>query len=115
MSYINWEVEDFCVQAYHNGDFCSVKKKDLLGHWSILFFYPADFTFVCPTELSDLQDYYEEFKAAGCEIYSVSCDTHFVLMADTTSSCSVRLLIISSALPRISFNSALASSSIFSS
>ena len=78
MSYINWEVEDFCVQAYHNGDFCSVKKKDLLGHWSILFFYPADFTFVCPTELSDLQDYYEEFKAAGCEIYSVFCDTHFV-------------------------------------
>ena len=42
------------------------------------FFYPADFTFVCPTELEDLANKYEEFKKIGCEIYSVSCDTHFV-------------------------------------
>ena len=78
MSYINWEVEDFCVQAYHNGDFCSVKKKDLLGHWSILFFYPADFTFICPTELEDLAEKYKQFREIGCEIYAVSTDTHFV-------------------------------------
>lgn len=78
MSFINREIEDFKVQAYYKKDFCSISKADLLGHWSVLFFYPADFTFVCPTELSDLQDHYEEFKEAGCEIYSVSCDTHFV-------------------------------------
>ena len=50
----------------------------MLGHWSVFFFYPADFTFVCPTELEDLAAKYDEFKAIGCEIYSVSCDTHFV-------------------------------------
>lgn len=43
-----------------------------------VFFYPADFTFVCPTELEDLADKYPEFQAAGCEVYSVSCDTHYV-------------------------------------
>ena len=47
-------------------------------HHDGLFFYPADFTFVCPTELGDLSDFYEDFKEAGCEIYSVSEDTHFV-------------------------------------
>ena len=51
--------------------------KDLLGHWSIVFFYPADFTFVCPTELEDMADLYEEYKKLGVEIYSVSTDTHF--------------------------------------
>ena len=55
-----------------------VTREDTLGHWSVFFFYPADFTFVCPTELGDLADFYEEFKEAGCEIYSVSEDTHFV-------------------------------------
>ena len=55
-----------------------VKKEDLLGKWSLLFFYPADFTFVCPTELEDLQNHYEQFREYGCEIYAVSCDTHFV-------------------------------------
>ena len=53
-------------------------KADILGKWSVFFFYPADFTFVCPTELEDLQNRYDDFKNAGCEIYSVSCDTHFV-------------------------------------
>ncbi|MCD8294304.1 MAG: redoxin domain-containing protein, partial [Clostridia bacterium] len=46
--------------------------------WAVFFFYPADFTFVCPTELEDLQNKYEDFKKAGCEIYSVSTDTHYV-------------------------------------
>lgn len=53
-------------------------KADILGKWSVFFFYPADFTFVCPTEIEDLQNRYDDFKNAGCEIYSVSCDTHFV-------------------------------------
>ena len=78
MSLINKEVADFCVQAYQHDDFHEVKKADILGKWSVFFFYPADFTFVCPTELKDLAEKYEEFKKIGCEIYSVSCDSHFV-------------------------------------
>ena len=78
MSLINKEISEFCVQAYHNKAFKEVKKEDVLGRWSIFFFYPADFTFVCPTELEDLADKYPEFQATGCEVYSVSCDTHYV-------------------------------------
>ena len=78
MSMINKEVADFSVQAYVNNEFKTVSKKDILGKWSVFFFYPADFTFVCPTELEDLANKYEDFKKAGCEIYSVSTDTHFV-------------------------------------
>lgn len=78
MSLIGKEISDFQVQSYHNGEFKTITKKDLLGKWSIFFFYPADFTFVCPTELEDLAEKYEEFKKAGCEVFSVSCDTHFV-------------------------------------
>lgn len=72
------EVSDFKVQAFHNDKFRVVTKDDILGKWSVFFFYPADFTFVCPTELEDLQEKYEEFKKINCEIYSVSTDTHFV-------------------------------------
>ena len=78
MSMINKEVKDFKVQSFQNGEFKTVSKKDILGKWSVFFFYPADFTFVCPTELEDLANKYREFKEAGCEIYAVSCDTHFV-------------------------------------
>ena len=78
MSLIGKEVSDFTAQIFVNNDFREVSKKDLKGKWSIFFFYPADFTFVCPTELEDLQNNYEAFKKLGCEIYSVSCDTHFV-------------------------------------
>ncbi len=78
MSMINKEVADFSVQAYQNGEFRTVTKADILGKWSVFFFYPADFTFVCPTELEDLNDKYDDFKAAGCEIYSVSTDSHYV-------------------------------------
>lgn len=78
MSLINKEVSDFTAKAFHNNGFITVTKEDLLGKWSVFFFYPADFTFVCPTELADLESFYEEFKKIGCEIYSVSCDTEFV-------------------------------------
>lgn len=78
MSMIQKEVNDFKVQAYHNNEFKTVTKQDVLGKWSVFFFYPADFTFICPTELEDLANSYEQFKEIGCEIYSVSCDTHFV-------------------------------------
>ena len=78
MSLINKEVADFKVQAYVGDSFKEVKKADILGKWSVFFFYPADFTFICPTELEDLQNKYAEFKKINCEIYSVSCDTHFI-------------------------------------
>ena len=78
MSLINKEVSDFSVQAFQNNEFKTVTKADLQGKWSVFFFYPADFTFICPTELEDLANKYEEFQKIGCEIYSVSCDTHFV-------------------------------------
>lgn len=78
MSLINKKIEDFAVQAYHQGEFKEITNKDLEGKWSVFFFYPADFTFVCPTELGDLADVYESFKETGTEIYSVSTDTHFV-------------------------------------
>ena len=72
MSLIGKKIEDFKVQAYHNGNFVEVKREDLEGKWSIFFFYPADFTFVCPTELGDLADHYDKFKEVGAEFYSVS-------------------------------------------
>lgn len=78
MSLIGKEVSDFTVKAFHNGEFKDVSKADILGKWSVFVFYPADFTFVCPTELSDLADLYEEFQEIGTEIYSVSTDSHFV-------------------------------------
>ncbi len=77
MSLINTEVKPFKATAYLNGEFIDVTEADLQGQWSIFFFYPADFTFVCPTELGDLADNYAEFKKLGVEIYSVSTDTHF--------------------------------------
>ncbi|ADY55793.1 peroxiredoxin [Syntrophobotulus glycolicus DSM 8271] len=78
MSLIGKEINDFKVQAFVEGDFREVTKADLLGKWSVFVFYPADFTFVCPTELGDLADQYEQFQKIGAEVYSVSTDTHFV-------------------------------------
>jgi peroxiredoxin (alkyl hydroperoxide reductase subunit C) len=77
MSLINTEVKPFTATAYHNGEFITVSEADLQGKWSVFFFYPADFTFVCPTELGDLADNYAEFQRLGVEIYGVSTDTHF--------------------------------------
>lgn len=74
---INTKVTDFKVQAYHNNSFKTVTSNDLNGKWSVFFFYPADFTFVCPTELGDMADKYAEFQKMGVEVYGVSTDTHF--------------------------------------
>ncbi|MGZ3774970.1 MAG: alkyl hydroperoxide reductase subunit C [Pseudobdellovibrionaceae bacterium] len=74
---INTKVPDFKVQAYHHNEFRTVTQNDLKGKWSIFFFYPADFTFVCPTELGDMADKYAEFQKMGVEVYAVSTDTHF--------------------------------------
>ncbi len=77
MSLINTQVKPFTANAFHNGKFVSVSDADLKGKWSVVVFYPADFTFVCPTELGDLADHYATFKSLGVEVYSVSTDTHF--------------------------------------
>ena len=77
MSLINTIVKPFQAQAYHNGKFVSVSDQNFIGKWSVVFFYPADFTFVCPTELGDLADEYADFQKMGVEIYSVSTDTQF--------------------------------------
>lgn len=78
MSRINQSLPEFTCEAFHNGEFKTISTKDVLGKWSIFLFYPADFTFVCPTELGDMADQYEELKKLGVEVYSVSTDTHFV-------------------------------------
>jgi peroxiredoxin (alkyl hydroperoxide reductase subunit C) len=77
MSLVNTVVAPFSATAFHNGSFVPVTDQDLTGRWSVVFFYPADFTFVCPTELGDLAENYAEFGRLGVEIYSVSTDTHF--------------------------------------
>jgi peroxiredoxin (alkyl hydroperoxide reductase subunit C) len=77
MPLINSQIKPFNAQAYHDGKFVSVSNEDIAGKWAVFFFYPADFTFVCPTELEDLADNYETFQSLGVDIYAVSTDTHF--------------------------------------
>lgn len=77
MSLIGTEVKPFKAAAYHNGKFIDVSEQNFKGKWSIVCFYPADFTFVCPTELEDLQNQYATLQELGVEVYSVSTDTHF--------------------------------------
>ena len=74
---INTEILPFKATAFHNGQFVEITDATLKGKWSVVFFYPADFTFVCPTELGDMADLYPAFRDLGVEIYSVSTDTHF--------------------------------------
>ncbi len=76
MSLIGTEVKPFRADGYRNGEFIEVTQEDLKGKWSIVFFYPADFSAVCPSELIDMQENYETLKSIGVEVYSVSTDTH---------------------------------------
>ena len=77
MALINTQIKPFQATAFKQGEFVEISEADIKGKWSVFFFYPADFTFVCPTELGDLADHYGEFHERGVEIYSVSTDTHF--------------------------------------
>lgn len=77
MSLIGSQVVPFKAEAFKDGEFITVTDESLKGQWSIFCFYPADFTFVCPTELEDLQNNYDTLKELGVEVYSVSTDTHF--------------------------------------
>ena len=78
MSLINTTLLPFHAHAYRNGEFIEISEEDVVGKWAIFFFYPGDFTFVCPTELGDLADHYEELQSMGVEVFSVSTDSHFV-------------------------------------
>jgi peroxiredoxin (alkyl hydroperoxide reductase subunit C) len=75
---INQTIPEFKTQAFVNGEFKEISSDDVKGKWAVFFFYPHDFTFVCPTELEDMADHYEEIKGLGVEVYAVSTDTHFV-------------------------------------
>ena len=88
MALVDKKVKPFKLNAFKPGaeDFVTVSSDDLNGKWSIFFFYPADFTFVCPTELGDLADNYDEFQNLGVEIYAVSTDSHWTHKAFHKSS-----------------------------
>jgi len=90
MSVINTQIKPFKTQAFKNGKFIEVTEKDVLGKWAVFFFYPADFTFVCPTELGDVADHYDELQKLGVEVFSVSTDTHFVHKAWHDTSDTIR-------------------------
>lgn len=77
MSLINTTVQPFRADAFHNGKFIEVTEESLKGHWSVLIFMPAAFTFNCPTEIEDAADNYAEFQKMGAEVYIVTTDTHF--------------------------------------
>ena len=87
---INSQLPEFSVKAFHNGEFKTITSNDVLGKWAIFFFYPADFTFVCPTELVDVAEKYDKLKAMGVEVYSVSTDSHFVHKAWHDASDSIK-------------------------
>jgi len=74
---INTVIKPFTAKAFRQGQFIDVSESDAADKWAVFFFYPADFTFVCPTELGDVADHYAELQARGVEVYSVSTDTHF--------------------------------------
>lgn len=77
MAKIGDTLKPFTTQAYKQGKFVEVTDRDVTGKWAVFFFYPADFTFVCPTELEDLADVYPTLQKMGVEVFSVSTDTHF--------------------------------------
>jgi peroxiredoxin (alkyl hydroperoxide reductase subunit C) len=77
MALINTPLKPFAATAYKEGKFVDVTDADVKGKWAVFFFYPADFTFVCPTELEDLADIYPTLQGMDVEVYSVSTDTHF--------------------------------------
>ena len=77
MALINTPIKPFKATAFKEGKFVDVTDADVKGKWAIFFFYPADFTFVCPTELEDLAGIYPTLQKLNVEVYSVSTDTHF--------------------------------------
>ena len=75
---INSDAPQFTEEAFFDGQIKEISLKDYKGKWVVLFFYPADFTFVCPTELGELAEHHEDFKKLNAQVISVSVDTAFV-------------------------------------
>lgn len=71
-------IPDFELDVYHNDDIKKIKLSESRGKWLVLIFYPADFTFICPTELEEAAMAYEQFKQLGADVMSVSTDTVYV-------------------------------------
>jgi peroxiredoxin (alkyl hydroperoxide reductase subunit C) len=80
MALINTAIQPFSAHAYRDGEFVEITDAQVKGRWSVFFFYPADFTFVCPTELGDLADHYEAFQAASETIKRVK----YAMIGDPT-------------------------------
>lgn len=87
---IGQKIPDFELEAYHQEKIKKIKLSDYKGKWLVLLFYPADFTFICPTELEEAARYYSEFQKLGAEILSVSTDTVFAHKAWHDNSPSIK-------------------------
>ena len=87
---IGQKIQDFDLEAFHNNEIKKIKLSQYKGKWMVLIFYPADFTFVCPTELEEAAGLYEEFKKLGAEVLSISTDTAFVHKAWYDNSPSIK-------------------------
>ena len=72
MVQVGHKISDFESDAYHGNEIKKLRLSSYEGKWLVLLFYPADFTFVCPTELEDAAEHHEKFKRLGAEILSVS-------------------------------------------
>lgn len=92
MPQLNQQLPDLTVPAYHAGKLTEISLGSLKGKWSVILFYPADFTFVCPTELSDLNAKLEGFEKAGCAVFSASTDSQFVHKAWADATPTIREL-----------------------
>ena len=87
---INQPAPKFDTKAFQEDEIKTVKLDSYKGKWVVLFFYPADFTFICPTELGELADYYDELKKMGAELLSISTDTVFVHKAWWDNSATIK-------------------------
>jgi len=87
---INEKAPDFTEDAFVDGKIKKISLSDYKGKWVVLFFYPADFTFICPTELGELADNYETIKKLGAEVISISTDTAFVHKAWHDNSATIK-------------------------
>lgn len=74
---INSQLTDFSLPAFADGEFITVNSEDMKGQWSVLFFYPNDFCFVCPTEIADMASIHGDLQELGVEIYAICPDSHY--------------------------------------
>ena len=90
MPIVGKKIPDIKLEAFQNNETKEIKFSDYIGKWLVLLFYPADFTFICPTELSEAADLYDEFQKQGAEVMSVSTDTVFTHKAWHDNSPSIK-------------------------